>query len=78
VGLVAPGFAILYFLQQRGLLTAADTDADLRLAAHLESAIPGQPAAAQAPAGTRVTTKLVVAVLAIRAIRDMFSPPRRR
>jgi cytochrome d ubiquinol oxidase subunit II len=78
VGLVAPGFAILYFLQQRGLLTAADTDADLRLAAHLEPAIPGQPAAAEAPAGTRVTTALVLAVLAIRAIRDVFSPPHRR
>jgi cytochrome bd ubiquinol oxidase subunit II len=78
VGLVAPGFAILYFLQQRGLLTAADTDADLRRAAHLEPAIPGQPAAAQAPAGTRTTTALVVAVLAIRAIRDVFSPPHRR
>jgi hypothetical protein len=27
--LVAPGFAVLYFLQQRRMLTAGDTDADL-------------------------------------------------
>jgi cytochrome d ubiquinol oxidase subunit II len=78
VGLVAPGFAILYYLQQRGLLTEADTDADLRRAAHLEPAVPGQSAAAQAPAGTRMTTALVLAMLAIRAIRDMFSRSRRR
>ncbi len=31
--LVAPGFALLYFLQQRRVLAAAETDADLRLAA---------------------------------------------
>jgi cytochrome bd ubiquinol oxidase subunit II len=49
--LVAPGFALLYFLQQRRLLTAAESDADLRLAAQLEPAIPGQPAAAPTPAG---------------------------
>src|SRR6201987_2167901 len=41
--LVAPGFALLYFLQQRRMLTAAETDADLRLAAQLEQAVPGQP-----------------------------------
>jgi cytochrome bd ubiquinol oxidase subunit II len=76
--LVAPGFALLYFLQQRRMLTAAETDADLRLAAHIEQAIPGQPAAAPAPAGTRMTTALVLAMLAIRAIRDMFSRSRRR
>ncbi len=75
--LVAPGFAVLYFLQQRRMLTAAESDADLRLAAQLEPAIPGQPAATRAPAGTAATA-LVLAVLAIRAIRDMFSPSRRR
>jgi len=76
--LVAPGFALLYVLQQRRMLTAAETDADLRLAAHLEPATPGQPATAPAPTGTRVTTALVLALLAIRAIRDVFSPPDRR
>jgi cytochrome d ubiquinol oxidase subunit II len=76
--LVAPGFALLYFLQQRRMLTAAETDADLRLAAKIEQAPPGQPAAAPAPAGTRMTTALVLAMLAIRAIRDAFSSPRRR
>ena len=76
--LVAPGFALLYFLQQRRMLTAAETDADLRLAAQLEQAVPGQPAAAPAPAGTRMTTALVLAVLAIRAIRDVFSRSHRR
>jgi hypothetical protein len=51
--LVAPGLALLYFLQQRRVLTAAETDAGLRLAAQPGIAIPGQPAAAPAPIGTR-------------------------
>jgi hypothetical protein len=76
--LVVPAFALLYFLQQRRLLTAAETDADLRLAAQLEQAPPAQPAATPAPAGTRMTTALVLAMVAIRAIRDMFSPSHRR
>jgi cytochrome bd ubiquinol oxidase subunit II len=76
--LVAPAFALLYFLQQRRMLTAAETVADLRLAADLEAGPPGQPAAAAAaPAGTRMTTALVLAMLAIRAIRDAFSSSRR-
>jgi cytochrome d ubiquinol oxidase subunit II len=41
--LVAPGFALLYFLQQRRMLTAAETDADLRLAARMDQAPPGHP-----------------------------------
>jgi cytochrome d ubiquinol oxidase subunit II len=78
--LVAPAFALLYFLQQHRLLTAADSDADLRLAARLEQALPGQPGTAIAPASAanRMTTAVVLAVLAIRAIRDVFSPPRRQ
>jgi cytochrome bd ubiquinol oxidase subunit II len=76
--LVAPGFALLYLLQQRRMLTAAETDADLRLAAQLEQAPPRQPAVTQAPIGTRITTALVLALLAIRAVRDVFSPQDRR
>jgi cytochrome d ubiquinol oxidase subunit II len=78
--LVAPGFALLYYLQQRGMLTAADSDADLRLAAQLQQAGPGQPATATAPpsATTRMMTALVLAMLAVRAIRDAFSPARRQ
>ena len=76
--LVAPGFALLYFLQQRRVLTAADTDAGLRLAAQLEQAVPSQPAAAPAPAGTAMTRALVLVVLAIRVIRDVFSRSHRR
>jgi cytochrome bd ubiquinol oxidase subunit II len=76
--LVAPGFALLYLLQQRRMLTAAETDADLRQAAQLQQALPGQSAAAPAPAGTRMTTALVLIMLAIRAIRDVFSPSHRR
>jgi cytochrome bd ubiquinol oxidase subunit II len=76
--LVAPGFALLYFLQQRRMLTEAGSDAGLRLAAQLEPASPGQPAAAPAPARTRITTALVLAVVAIRAIRDVLSPSHRR
>jgi cytochrome bd ubiquinol oxidase subunit II len=78
--LVAPGFALLYFLQQRRLLTAHESDADLRLAARLQQAVPGRPATAPAPASatTRMTTALVIAVLAIKAIRDVLSPARRQ
>jgi cytochrome d ubiquinol oxidase subunit II len=76
--LVAPAFALLYYLQQRRMLTEADTDADVRLAAQLEQTLPGQPAAVSAPAGTRITTALVLALVAIRAIRDAFSPSHRR
>jgi len=76
--LVAPGFALLYFLQQRRILTEADSDADLRLAAHLEPAIPGRPAAAPAPAGPPITTALVLAMVAVRLIRDAFSRTHRR
>jgi len=76
--LVVPGFALLYFLQQRRLLTAADSDADLRLAARLEPPPRGRPAAAPVAAGTRVATALVLALLAARAIRDVFSRPHPR
>jgi cytochrome d ubiquinol oxidase subunit II len=76
--LVAPGFALLYVLQQRRMLTAAETDADLRLAAQLEQDIPDPRAAAPVSAGTRLTTALVLALLAIKAIRDVFAPPDRR
>ena len=76
--LVAPGFALLYFLQQRRMLTDADTDTGLRLAAQLEPAFPRPPAAAgPVSPKSRMTTALVLAVLAIRAIRDLFSSQRR-
>ena len=76
--LVAPGFALLYLLQQRGMLAAAESDADLQLAAQPQQGVPGQPAAAPEPAATAVTTALVLAVLAIRAIRNVLSSSRRR
>jgi cytochrome bd ubiquinol oxidase subunit II len=76
--LVAPGFAILYVLQQRRMLTHAESDADLRLAARLEPASYGPPATAAASTATRVTTALVLVILAIRAIRDVFAARRRK
>jgi cytochrome bd ubiquinol oxidase subunit II len=76
--LVVPGFALLYFLQQQRMLTAAGSDADLRLATDLKQVPPSRPTAAPATIGVRVTTALVLAVLAIRAIRDVFSPRNRR
>lgn len=76
--LVAPAFALLYLLQQRRMLTATETDADLRLAAQPGSALPGPAVAATAPATVRVATALVLAVLAIRAIKDVFASRRRR
>jgi cytochrome bd ubiquinol oxidase subunit II len=75
--LVAPGFALLYYLQQRGILAADETDPDLRPAAQREQGLPRQPAPAPAPAGTRTTRALVLAMLAIRAIRNVFSPTHR-
>ncbi len=75
--LVAPGFALLYFLQQRRLLTAADSDVDLRLAAQLQQSVPGQRADAPESAANRMTTALVLGLLAVRAIRDVFAPARR-
>jgi cytochrome bd ubiquinol oxidase subunit II len=76
--LVAPGFVILYFLQQRGMLSVAESNSDLRLAAQLEPAVPGQPTRVPAPTRARATTALVLAVLTIRAIRDALSSSRRR
>jgi cytochrome d ubiquinol oxidase subunit II len=74
--LVAPGFGVLYYLQQRRLLTEHDSEAELRLAAQLEPATPGHSELAPASAGTRMTTALVLAMLAVRAIRNVFSPRR--
>ena len=76
--LVVPAFALLYFLQQRHVLTAAETGADLRLAAQLKQARPSRPAPAPAPARTRRTRTLVLVVLAIRVIRDVFSRSHRQ
>jgi hypothetical protein len=74
--LVAPGFAVLYLMQQRGLLTEADSDSHLRQAAHLEQDLARQPIAAPPPAERRAATALVVAMLAIRAIRNVLSSRR--
>jgi len=68
---------LLYSLQQRRMLTAAETDTELRLAARLEPAIPGEPPAAPTPTAARVTTAVLLSVLAIKAIRDVFSRSRR-
>jgi hypothetical protein len=59
------------------MLAADETDADLPLAAQLEQGLPGQPAPAPAPAGTRTTRALVLAMLVIRAIKNVFSPTHR-
>ena len=75
VVLVVPGFALLYYLQQRGLLTEADSDADLRLAAHLRSPAPGPTAAVEPePVGARIGVAAVLVALAVRAIRNVFAP----
>ena len=74
-----PGFALLYYLQQRGLLTEADSDADLRLAAHLRSPAPGPTAAVEPePVGARIGVAAVLVALAVRAIRNVFAPGSRR
>ena len=79
VALVVPGFALLYYLQQRGLLTEADSDDDLRLAGHVGSAAPGPAAAAEPePVGARIGVAAVFVALAVRAIRNVFAPGSRR
>jgi cytochrome d ubiquinol oxidase subunit II len=81
VVLVVPGFALLYYLQQRGLLTEAESDADLRMAAHLGSAGGGSdraPAAPPEPVAARIGVAAVLVTLAVRAIRNVFAPGSRR
>ena len=80
VVLVVPGFALLYYLQQRGLLTEAESDSDLRLAAHLGGADgPDRPDAAEPePVATRIGVAAVLATMAVRAIRNVFAPGSRR
>ena len=75
--LVAPSFVMLYWLQQRRMLGDSET-AGLRQAADLGTGpADGQPAGPE-PAATRLATALVLAALAIRALRDVFSPSRPR
>jgi len=76
--LVAPGFALLYYLQQRHMLTAAETDSDLRRAAHVEQSALGRSALGQPRAASRTTTAVVLALVAVRAIRNKVSPGRGR
>ena len=76
--LVAPAFVLLYVLQQRRILTEAESDTDLRLAAQLDQGRPGRPAAAPAPAATRTTTALVLVLVAVRTIRNVLSRSHRR
>jgi len=76
--IVGPAFGVLYWLQQRGKLTETETTTELRQAAHLTPAPPGgQVTAAPAPAASKLTMALVLALLVIKAIKDMFSPSRR-
>jgi cytochrome d ubiquinol oxidase subunit II len=80
VVLVVPGFALLYYLQQRGLLTESESDADLRLAGHLRPDGPAGQAAAtpREPIGARIGVAAVLVALAARAIRNVFAPGPRR
>ena len=76
--IVGPAFGLLYWLQQRGMLTHAETTTELRQAAHLTHAPPGgQMAGAPASATSKLTMALVLALLVIKAIKDMFSPSHR-
>jgi cytochrome bd ubiquinol oxidase subunit II len=75
--IVAPAFGLLYRLQQQGMLTHAETTTELRQAAHLTHAPPGRhESATPAATASKLTMALVLALLAIKAIKDMFSPSR--
>jgi cytochrome d ubiquinol oxidase subunit II len=76
VAIVGPAFALLYWLQQRGMLSGAGTG-QLRQAAHLEPGPPGETAPAPAPAAAPMVRALVVTALIIREIRRLLPPPRR-
>lgn len=73
--IVGPSFVTLYWLQQRQMLREAET-AGLRQAAQVGPAPAGGQPAARQPAASRFTTALVLVLLAIRAIRDVFTPRR--
>ena len=76
--IVGPAFGLLYWLQQRGKLTETETATELRQAAHLTPAPPGgQAPAGSAPTASKLTMTLALAVVTIKAIKDMFSPSRR-
>ncbi len=76
--LVAPGFALLYYLQQRRMLVAAETDSEVRRAAHVEQNALAGSAPPREPAASRATAAVVLAVVAIKAVRNMLSPGRGR
>jgi cytochrome bd ubiquinol oxidase subunit II len=79
VALVVPGFALLYYLQQRGLLTESESDADVRVAARLNAAAPAAATAAEPePVGARIGVAAVLTALAVRAIKNVFAPGSRR
>jgi cytochrome bd ubiquinol oxidase subunit II len=79
--IVGPAFGLLYWLQQRGMLAQAESATQLRQEARLAPGPPGPPdgpaPAARGPAASRFTTALVLAVVAIKAIKDLLSSPRR-
>ena len=76
--IVGPAFGLLYWLQQRGKLTETETATELRQAAHLTPAPPGgQAPAGPAPTASKLTMTLTLAVVTIKAIKDMLSPSRR-
>jgi cytochrome d ubiquinol oxidase subunit II len=76
--LVAPGFGFLYYLHQRRMLTETETDDDLRLAARVGQAPVARPGPAPSPGGARTATGLVLAMLAVKVIREMIARSRRR
>jgi cytochrome d ubiquinol oxidase subunit II len=76
--LVGPAFGLLYWLQQRGMLAQAETATQLRRAAGLTPGPAGRQApATPGPAASRLTTALVLALVAIKAIKDLISASRR-
>jgi cytochrome d ubiquinol oxidase subunit II len=76
--IVGPAFGLLYWLQQQGKLTETETATELRQAAHLSPAQPhGQAPADPAPTASKLTMTLALAVVIIKAVKDMFSPSRR-
>jgi|RhiMetdeSRZDD1v2_1073273.scaffolds.fasta_scaffold456340_1 cytochrome bd ubiquinol oxidase subunit II len=76
--IVGPAFGLLYWLQQRGMLRHTETTTELRRAAHLTHAQPGRhESAGPAATASKLTMAVVLALLVIKAIKDMLSPSRR-
>jgi len=68
--IVGPAFILLYTLQQRGILTQSESSST---AEHMPVPTAGVPRAAPAPSASKRAATVILAVLAIKAVRNLIS-----